>query len=57
MYKEVSEEERSVILANGWNKVTDRDAISKKFQFADFNEAFGFMTRVAITGNFIIFSM
>ena len=28
--------------------VKDRDAISKKFAFADFNEAFGFMARVAL---------
>ena len=27
-----------------------RDAILKKFTFKDFNEAFGFMTRVAIKG-------
>ena len=51
MYKEVSQDERSVILASGWSMVENRDAISKKFQFSDFNEAFGFMTRVAITGN------
>ena len=28
--------------------MADRDAIQRKFKFADFNEAFGFMTRVAI---------
>ena len=27
---------------------TGRDAIKKKFEFGDFNQAFGFMTRVAI---------
>lgn len=32
----------------GWKKVRGRDALSKAFKFADFNEAFGFMTRVAI---------
>jgi 4a-hydroxytetrahydrobiopterin dehydratase len=32
----------------GWSEVTGRDAISKKFVFADFNEAFGFMTRTAL---------
>jgi 4a-hydroxytetrahydrobiopterin dehydratase len=32
----------------GWSEVTGRDAISKKFAFADFNEAFGFMTRAAL---------
>jgi 4a-hydroxytetrahydrobiopterin dehydratase len=33
---------------HGWTEVEDRDAIRKTFHFADFNEAFGFMTRVAI---------
>ena len=28
--------------------VEGRDAIKKDFKFADFNEAFGFMTRVAL---------
>jgi 4a-hydroxytetrahydrobiopterin dehydratase len=32
----------------GWNEVKGRDAISKKFVFADFNQAFGFMTRAAL---------
>ena len=31
-----------------WKKVRGRDAIHKAFRFNDFNEAFGFMTRVAI---------
>jgi 4a-hydroxytetrahydrobiopterin dehydratase len=31
-----------------WSEVKDRDAISKKFVFADFNQAFGFMTRAAL---------
>ena len=34
---------------SGWAKVEgDRDAICKTFKFKDFNQAFGFMTRVAI---------
>ncbi len=33
---------------SGWEVDEGRDAISKKFQFADFIEAFGFMTRVAM---------
>jgi len=33
---------------HGWSEVEDRDAIRKTYHFADFNEAFGFMTRVAI---------
>lgn len=32
----------------GWHIVAGRDAISRTFTFADFNAAFGFMTRVAL---------
>ena len=32
----------------GWTQVEGRDAIQKTFRFKDFNEAFGFMTRVAL---------
>jgi 4a-hydroxytetrahydrobiopterin dehydratase len=32
----------------GWSVVNDRDAIRKVFEFADFNEAWGFMCRVAL---------
>lgn len=32
----------------GWTAVDGRDAITKTFQFKDFNAAFGFMTRVAL---------
>jgi 4a-hydroxytetrahydrobiopterin dehydratase len=32
----------------GWSEVQGRDAITKKFVFADFNEAFGFMSRAAL---------
>jgi 4a-hydroxytetrahydrobiopterin dehydratase len=32
----------------GWSTVDGRDAITKTFAFRDFNEAFGFMTRVAL---------
>jgi len=37
-------------LANlrGWAQVSGREAIAKTFVFADFNEAFGFMTRAAL---------
>ncbi|WP_294274475.1 4a-hydroxytetrahydrobiopterin dehydratase [uncultured Sphingomonas sp.] len=31
-----------------WDWDEGRDAISRRFVFADFNEAFGFMTRVAL---------
>ncbi|WP_292611365.1 4a-hydroxytetrahydrobiopterin dehydratase [Nitrobacter sp. 62-13] len=33
----------------GWSEVAGRDAIARTFTFRDFNEAFGFMTRVALT--------
>jgi 4a-hydroxytetrahydrobiopterin dehydratase len=33
---------------SGWGETKDRDAISKKFVFEDFNAAFGFMTRAAL---------
>lgn len=32
----------------GWSDVPGRDAIARTFTFRDFNEAFGFMTRVAL---------
>ena len=31
-----------------WREVEDRDAITKRFVFRDFSEAFGWMTRVAL---------
>ena len=33
---------------NGWSETAGRDAITKKFVFKDFNQAFGFMTRAAL---------
>lgn len=34
---------------SGWSKAEGaRDAVQKTFRFKDFNQAFGFMTRVAI---------
>ena len=33
---------------NGWALVEGRDAITKRFVFADFNAAFGWMARVAL---------
>ncbi|MFM0288961.1 4a-hydroxytetrahydrobiopterin dehydratase [Paraburkholderia megapolitana] len=50
MIHKLTSEERATQLASlaGWNAATGRDAIQRQFSFADFNEAFGFMTRVAI---------
>ena len=33
---------------DGWSEVPGRDAITRKFVFKDFNQAFGFMTRAAL---------
>ena len=41
---------RKAALANltDWREVDGRDAITRKFVFKDFNQAFGFMTRAAL---------
>jgi len=36
------------LLAAGWELQTDRDALKKTFEFTNFVEAFGWMSRVAI---------
>src|SRR5262252_10213243 len=48
--QKLSTEARKAALAklSGWSEVKGRDAITKTFVFADFNEAFGFMTRAAL---------
>jgi 4a-hydroxytetrahydrobiopterin dehydratase len=33
---------------SGWSEVAGRDAIHKDFQFGDFSEAWGFLSRVAL---------
>ncbi|HEY2068557.1 MAG TPA: 4a-hydroxytetrahydrobiopterin dehydratase [Rhizomicrobium sp.] len=33
---------------SGWSETPGRDAITRKFEFSDFNAAFAFMTRVAL---------
>ncbi|PKQ02207.1 MAG: 4a-hydroxytetrahydrobiopterin dehydratase [Alphaproteobacteria bacterium HGW-Alphaproteobacteria-12] len=42
------EREKALEKLTGWSKVKGRDAIEKTFRFKDFNEAFGFMSRVAL---------
>jgi 4a-hydroxytetrahydrobiopterin dehydratase len=51
MVEKLSAAERKAALAEleGWETVSGRDAIKKAFKFADFNQAFGFMSRVALT--------
>ncbi|XP_027265562.2 pterin-4-alpha-carbinolamine dehydratase 2 isoform X2 [Cricetulus griseus] len=45
-------EERSQLIpglrAAGWSELSERDAIYKEFTFKNFNQAFGFMSRVAL---------
>jgi 4a-hydroxytetrahydrobiopterin dehydratase len=50
MAQKLTPEARSAALArlSGWSEVDGRDAIAKTFTFGNFNEAFGFMTRVAL---------
>ncbi|MEW9918213.1 4a-hydroxytetrahydrobiopterin dehydratase [Marimonas sp. MJW-29] len=52
MTEKLSEETRGTVLKplfdSGWEMVEGRDAIKKTFVFADFVEAFGWMTQVAI---------
>lgn len=50
MVARLSDDERKSALAGlaGWSAAEGRDAIRKTFTFGDFNEAFGFMTRVAL---------
>jgi 4a-hydroxytetrahydrobiopterin dehydratase len=40
--------EEAVAGLNGWHEVSGRAAIEKTFVFADFKQAFGWMTRVAL---------
>lgn len=50
MVERLSAEARRTALAKlkGWSEVSGRDAIARTFTFKDFNEAFGFMSRVAL---------
>src|ERR1700730_3118470 len=50
MAAKLGSEARKAALAGlaGWSEAHGRDAITRKFVFADFNAAFGFMTRAAL---------
>ena len=39
---------KAALAMAGWEAVAGRDAIAKRFVFADFNAAFGWMVRVAL---------
>lgn len=53
MAQKLSNDERKAFFADhpDWSAVDGRDAASREFKFKDFNEAFGFMTRVAIAAD------
>ncbi|GAA5074571.1 4a-hydroxytetrahydrobiopterin dehydratase [Roseibacterium beibuensis] len=38
----------AALAKEGWREAENRDAITKRFEFDDFNDAFGWMTRVAL---------
>lgn len=50
MVAQLTDDERQAALAElpEWLHDPDRDAISRSFKFADFTEAFAFMTRIAL---------
>ena len=50
MAQKLTAEARKAALAKlkGWAEVSGRAAIARKFEFKNFNEAFGFMTRAAL---------
>lgn len=50
MMPTLNDDQRKALFAElpGWTLQSDRDAIEKTFTFADFNAAFGFMTRIAL---------
>ena len=50
MSSKLSGDARKLALAGlkGWSEVSGRDAITKKFVFKYFNQAFGFMSRAAL---------
>jgi len=48
MTEKLDETTKSTLLAAGWAPVDGRDALAKTFVFANFVEAFGWMTQVAI---------
>ena len=53
MAQKLTADARKAALAKlkDWSEVPGRDAITRKFKFKDFREAFAFMTRVADVAN------
>lgn len=53
MVQKLNQQERdsqlsALLNTNSWELLQERDAIKKTFKFKDFNEAFGFMTNIAL---------
>jgi len=50
MVQKLSTEDRSAALSelSDWEELDGRDAIRRKFVFTDFNEAWGFISRIAM---------
>lgn len=50
MTEKLTRQARAEALADlsGWREVEGRDAIRRRYEFANFVDAFGFMTRVAL---------
>jgi 4a-hydroxytetrahydrobiopterin dehydratase len=50
MTVKLNEQQRHAALGKlpGWTNTDDRNAIRKTYRFADFNEAWGFMSRTAL---------
>lgn len=48
MTDKASDADRAALEAAGWAKVDGRDAVQKTYVFANFIEAFGFMSRAAL---------
>ena len=48
MNKKVNENNLKRLVEADWKLLSDRNAISKTYKFKNFNEAFSFMTSVAI---------
>jgi 4a-hydroxytetrahydrobiopterin dehydratase len=50
MIPRLSAEERDAALASlpGWSHDAERDGLRRRFTFADFSQAFGFMAQVAL---------
>ena len=48
MTEAMTDAQREAARAAGWEILEDRDAMKKSFEFKNFVEAFGFMTRAAL---------